>query len=134
MGIELQMVLGSVAILFLLLLFQGTLVPLNQGFGWGLGSRDGDPDYTDMQGRVRRTIANHIEGMLLFVPLVMVVEMAALSSQLTVIGAGIYLAGRVAFAPLYLLGISYLRSLAWGIAVLGTILVGYEVVAALFAA
>ncbi len=134
MSVELQMVVGSVAILFLLLLFQGTLVPLNQGFGWGLGSRDGDPDYTDMQGRTRRTIANHIEGMLLFVPLVIVVEMAALSSQLTVIGAGIYLAGRVAFAPLYLLGISYLRSLAWGIAVLGTILVGYEVGAALFAA
>lgn len=134
MSIELQMVVGSVAILFVLLLLQGTLVPLNQGFGWGLGSRDGEPEYTDIQGRARRTIANHIEGMLLFVPLVMVVEMASLSSQLTVIGAVIYLAGRLAFAPIYLLGIAYLRSLAWGVAVLGTLLVGFEVGRALFVA
>ena len=127
MSFELQMVLGSVAILFFLLILQGTLVPLNQGFGWGLGSRDGEPNYTDMQGRAKRTIANHIEGMMMFVPLIAIVEISDLSSQLTVFGAGLYLAGRLAFAPLYLTGISYLRSLAWGIALLGTILVGYEV-------
>jgi len=134
MSFELEMVVGSVLILFGLLMFQGTLVPLNQGFGWGLGSRDGDPDYTDMQGRTRRTVANHIEGMLLFIPLVMIVEMAALSTQLTQIGAAIYLAGRLGFVPLYLFGVSYLRSLFWGIAILGTVLVGYEVLVALFIA
>ena len=134
MSIELQVVAGSVLILFGLLMYQGALVPLNQGFGWGLGSRDGEPNYTAMQGRARRTVANHVEGMLLFIPLVMIVEMAALSSQLTEIGAAIYLAGRLAYAPLYLLGVSYLRSLFWGIALLGTVLLGYEVVIALIGA
>ena len=131
MSVELQMVTGSVLILFVLLLIQGALVPLNQGFGWGLGSRDGKVDYTDIQGRARRTVSNHIEGMMLFVPLALVVEMTALSTQLTVLGAGIYLAGRVAYAPLYLLGVPYLRSLAWGISLIGTLLVGYQVVMAL---
>ena len=134
MSFELQVVAGSVLILFGLLMYQGALVPLNQGFGWGLGSRDGEPDYTAMQGRTRRTVTNHMEGMLLFIPLVMIVEMAALSSQLTEIGAAIYLAGRLAFVPLYLLGVSYLRSVFWGIALLGTILVGYAVVVGLFGA
>lgn len=134
MSFEMEMVVGSVLILFGLLMFQGTLVPLNQGLGWGLGSRDGDPDYTDMQGRTRRTVANHMEGMLLFIPLVLIVEMAALSSQLTQIGAATYLAGRLGFVPFYLLGVPYLRSLFWGIAILGTLLVGYEVMAAMFAA
>nr|WP_070958458.1 MAPEG family protein [Hyphomonas sp. Mor2] len=133
MSFELQMVVGSVAILLALLVLQGTLVPLNQGFGWGLGSRDSKQELTDMQGRAGRTVANHIEGMLLFVPLVMVVELASLSSPLTVWGAGIYLVGRLAFAPLYLFGVPYLRSLVWGGALTGILLVGFEVVTAVFA-
>ena len=132
MGFELQMVLGTVLSLFVLLMFQGALVPLNQGFGWGLGSRDSKQEYTAMQGRTTRTIANHIEGMLLFIPLVAIVELAGLSSTLTALGAGIYLAGRIAFAPIYLIGVPYLRSLAWGVAVLGIMLVGFEVVVAAF--
>ena len=131
MGFELQMVLGTVLILFALLMFQGTLVPLNQGFGWGLGSRDAKQEYTDLQGRTSRTVANHVEGMLLFIPLVAIVELAGLSSALTALGAGIYLIGRIAFAPLYLMGVPYLRSLAWGVAVLGIMLVGFEVIRAL---
>ena len=134
MSFELEAVVGSVLILFALLVFQGTLVPLNQGFGWGLGSRDGKAEYTAMQGRASRTVANHVEGMLLFVPLIMVVEMGGLSSQLTTVGAALYLAGRVAFVPFYLFGVSYLRSLVWGVALLGTMLVGYEVIMAMVAA
>ena len=49
MGIELQMVAGTVGVLFLLLMYQGSLVPLNQGFAWGLGSRDAKQDHTAMQ-------------------------------------------------------------------------------------
>ncbi|MEL6724837.1 MAG: hypothetical protein AAFP81_10895 [Pseudomonadota bacterium] len=40
MAIELQIVAATTLILFLVIGVQGTLVPLNQGFGWGLGSRD----------------------------------------------------------------------------------------------
>lgn len=127
MSFELQAVFGSAVILLILLGTQGTLVPLNQGFGWGLGSRDGEPEYTALQGRTRRTVANHIEGMMLFVPLIMIVEFADLSSQLTIIGAGLYLAARVMFAPLYMLGVAYLRSVVWGVGLLGTMLIGFEV-------
>ena len=68
---------------------------------------------------------------MLFVPLVLIVELADLSSGLTVLGAGLYAAGRAAFAPLYLLGVAYLRSLAWGVSLLGIMLVGYVVLLAL---
>lgn len=134
MAFELQMVVATSVILLVLLVIQGTLVPLNQGFAWGLGSRDAPKDKTALQNRFTRTVANHIEGMLLFVPLALVVVLAELSSGLTVLGAGLYIAGRLAFAPLYLMGVPYLRSLAWGVALTGILLIGYETVLAALAA
>ena len=131
MAFELQAVVLTTLILFILLLLQGSLVPLNQGFAWGLGSRDAPRDKTAVQDRAARTIANHIEGILLYVPLALIVERLQLSSVLTVWGAGLYLGGRVAFAPFYLLGVPYLRSAAWGVAVLGTIILAVPVFGAM---
>lgn len=131
MAFELQMVAAATFILFVLLMGQGALVPINQGLGWGLGSRDEAKERTGLQARYSRTIANHIEGMSLFVPLALVVVLADLSSTLTVWGAGIYLVGRLAFAPLYLLGVPYLRSLAWGVSITGVLMIGYSVSMAL---
>ena len=68
---------------------------------------------------------------MLFVPLVLIVELADLSSSLTILGAWLYIIGRLAFAPFYLLGVPYLRSLVWGVAVGGIMLIGYEVLIAL---
>lgn len=132
MPFELQAIVYSVLILFVLLMIQGALVPLNQGLAWGLGSRDAERDSTALQARARRTIANHIEGMLLYVPLAILIEMTGLSSSLTIWGAGLYLAGRVAFAPFYMFGVPYLRSAAWGVAILGTILLAIPLHTVLF--
>ena len=131
MAFELQAVGATTLILFLLLMYQGALVPIYQGFAWGLGSRDAPKDKAALQERAARTVANHIEGMMLFVPLVLIVELAALSSSLTILGAWLYIIGRLAFAPFYLLGVPYLRSLVWGVAVGGIMLIGYEVLIAL---
>lgn len=130
MTFELEAIVYTSLILLVLLAIQGGLVPLNQGLAWGLGSRDAKQDSSALQGRTKRTVANHIEGMMLFVPLAIVVEMAELSSSLTVWGAGLYLAGRLAFAPLYLLGVPYLRSAAWAVAVLGVVLLAVPVIGA----
>ena len=131
MAFELQAVGVTTLILFLLLMYQGALVPIYQGFAWGLGSRDAPKDKTALQNRAARTVANHIEGMMLFVPLVLIVELAQLTSSLTILGAWLYVIGRLAFAPLYLLGVPYLRSLVWAVAVGGIMLIGYEVLIAL---
>ncbi len=127
MSFELQTAVWTTVILFVLLMFQGGLVPVVQGLKWGLGSRDGAHEKSALQGRVARTAANHIESMLLFLPLIMVAHLADVSTTLTVWGAGLYLAGRLAFAPFYLFGIPVLRSAAWTVAITGIALVGYEV-------
>lgn len=130
MGFELQAVVWTTVILVTLIGFQGGLVPVNQGLAWGLGNRDEAREKTALQTRTARTVANHIEGMSVFVPLALVVAISDLSSTLTIWGAGLYLVGRVLFAPLYLVGVPYLRSLAWGVSLLGILLIGFEVVRA----
>lgn len=130
MPFELQAVVWTTLILFVLLVFQGGLVPVYQGFGWGFGNRDAKREFTALQNRTARTLANHIEGMVMFVPMIVVVQLAGLSSDLTIWGAGLYLAGRLAFTPLYVIGVPYLRSLSWGVSLIGLMLIGFEVVAA----
>ena len=130
MTFELVSLMGAVAILFLLLMFQGALVPLAQGFGWGLGSRDSEREATILQGRARRTIANHLEGLAMFAPVVIVAHLADVSTTLTVWGAGIFLIGRAAFAALYIAGVPVLRSLAWGVSITGLIMTAIPVISA----
>lgn len=130
MGFELQAVVWTTVILAALIGFQGGLVPVYQGFVWGLGNRDDVREKMALQLRTARTIANHIEGMMVFVPLALIVVISDLSSTLTIWGAGLYLLGRALFAPLYLIGVPYLRSLVWGVSLLGILMIGFEVVRA----
>ena len=130
MAFELQMVVATTLILLVLLVIQGGTVPLNQGLIWGLGSRDAPKEKSAFQGRAARTVSNHIEGMLLFVPLALVIVAAEASTSLTALGAGLYVAGRLAYAPLYLLGVPYLRSAAWAVAVTGTLIIAYAAIIA----
>ena len=60
MGFELQAVVWTTVILTALIGFQGGLVPVNQGFVWGLGNRDEAREKTALQTRTARTVANHI--------------------------------------------------------------------------
>ncbi|MEL6691730.1 MAG: MAPEG family protein [Pseudomonadota bacterium] len=130
MGFELQVVVWTTVILAALIGFQGGLVPVNQGLVWGLGNRDEARDKSELQARTARTVANHIEGMTVFVPLALVVSISDLSSTLTIWGAGLYLLGRVLFAPLYLIGVPYLRSMAWSVSLVGILMIGFETVRA----
>ena len=130
MGFELQAVVGTTLILFVLIGVQGAMVPINQGLLWGLGNRDEGGDNTPLQARAARTIANHIEGMLVFVPLAVTVVLSDISSTLTIWGAGLYLIGRALYAPIYLIGLPYLRSVAWAVSLVGILMIGFEAVGA----
>ena len=130
MTFELLALVGVVGILFLILMYQGALVPLNQGFGWGLGSRDLQCDKTVSQGRAARTVANHLEATAMFAPLIIVAHLADVSTTVTVWGAGLFLASRAAFACLYLAGVPVLRSVAWGISIIGLLMIAAELVRA----
>ncbi|RME64587.1 MAG: MAPEG family protein [Alphaproteobacteria bacterium] len=75
------------------------------------------------QGRVNRTITNQIESLILFAPAVLVADAIGLSTAVTVLGAQLYLAGRVVHAAAYMFGINHVRTLAFAVAMVGTLMI-----------
>lgn len=109
---------------------QGALTPVTKGFGWGLGARDEPRDISALQGRMKRTVANHIEGLVLFASLVLIALLAGISSSITQTGAMVFVAARIAFAVFYILGIPVVRSVFWGGSVLGLLMIASAVIPA----
>jgi uncharacterized MAPEG superfamily protein len=123
MTIELTMLVYSVALLFLLILIQALAGVLAQGLPEMAGSRDNLPEPKAFQARTKRIVDNHREGLALFAPLVLVAAVAHISNPATVFGAQLFFYARVVHALLYLVGVPWIRPLAWGVGIAGTVLV-----------
>jgi uncharacterized MAPEG superfamily protein len=89
-----------------------------EGFLAGLGNRDVLPEATPLGGRAQRAAANSIEALLLFAPLALAAELAGHGAE-ALLGAQLFLAARLIYLPVYLVGIPILRSLVWGVGVAG---------------
>ena len=123
MTVELTMLVCSVALLFLLILIQALAGVLAQGLPQMAGSRDGLPEPKPFQARTKRLVDNHREGLALFAPLVLVAAVAHISNPATVLGAQLFFYARVVHAALYLVGAPWIRPIAWGVGIVGTIMV-----------
>ena len=95
-----------------------------------VGPRDAMPPagLSPFHARARRAQANMTEGMVMFVPLVLVAAHLDAFSADTALGAVLFFYGRLAFAPLYWFGVPWLRTLAWAVSMLGILLIFLELV------
>lgn len=89
-----------------------------EGMKVGLSNRDNLPEATPLGGRAERAAGNSIEALIMFVPLALVAHSAG-SAEAVMTGATVFFWARVAYLPIYLVGIPYLRSLVWGVGVAG---------------
>jgi uncharacterized MAPEG superfamily protein len=126
----LSAVVWSVAILFLLISVQATSGITNNGLKWGFGPRDSSKDDTVFQARSKRTVANHIESMMLFVPLALVAHMIGATGDMLAKGTLLYVIARGIYPMTYWTGIPVVRTLVWTAGVLGTFMVFIAVVSA----
>jgi uncharacterized MAPEG superfamily protein len=100
------------------------------GAKWNAGPRDeATPPPGKLAGRLMRAQANLFETLPLFAAAVIMAEVAGKTGMLTLWGAGLYFAARLVYLPLYALGVPWLRSLVWLVALGGLVMV----IAALFA-
>ena len=84
----------------------------------GLGNRDNLKEATPMGGRAERAAKNSIEAAVFFVPLALIANAAGLDAEV-LLGAQIAFWARIAYVPIYIAGIKYLRSLVWIVGVVG---------------
>jgi len=117
-------VIWSVVILFIVISVQASAGILNNGLGWGFGARDTSKDDTVLQSRAKRTVANQIESMMLFVPLALVAHMKGIDDPMLMKGAWVYIIARAVYPLTYWTGMPYIRTLVWFVGIIGTAMVG----------
>ena len=89
-----------------------------EGRDIGLGNRDNVREATPMGGRAERAAKNSIEAAVFFVPLALIGNAAGLDAEV-MLGAQVAFWARIAYVPIYIAGIKYLRSLVWIVGVVG---------------
>ena len=78
-------------------------------------------------GRASRAHRNMLENLPLFAALVLIVHVAGLSSDTSVLGAQIFVIARLAFAIIYIIGIPWIRTAAFLISVVGLVMVSWPI-------
>lgn len=94
--------------------------------GWGtralilaLGNREKPPAPSPIAGRADRTAANTMENFVLFAAIALVAQVCGMANDKVTLGAEIFSWARVAFVPIYIIGIAYLRTVVWAIGLVG---------------
>ena len=123
MSPEITMLVWSTALLIVLVVIQATVGVQAQGLVPMAGARDNLPEPTTFQARTRRVVDNHREGLTMFAPLVIAAALAHVTNSWTVLGAQLFFWSRLAHAVLYLAAVPMVRPLAWGVGLVGTIMV-----------
>lgn len=92
------------------------------------GNRDNMPYILGWAGRAERAQRNMLESLVLFAPLVLAAHVSGISNPVTILGAYVYLWGRVAYAFLYVAGIPWARSGAWLLSLWGMVMIATQFV------
>jgi len=120
MTIELKMLAGAVVLGLVHIFLAAGLATQQRGMQWNAGNRDGPAQaLTGAAARAGRASSNFLETFPLFAAVVLAVVTAKLNTPHTAIGAELYLGARVAYLPIYVIGIPYLRTLVYAVSIWG---------------
>jgi len=126
MTIELQMLAWAVVLGLVHILVAATFSTAQRGLAWNAGNRDGDvKPLTGVASRLDRASRNFLETFPLFAAAVLCVVFADRGTAGTAFGAQIYLWARVAYLPVYAIGVPYVRTLVWAASFWGLLQVLY---------
>ncbi|MEO0376070.1 MAG: MAPEG family protein [Leptolyngbyaceae cyanobacterium] len=118
MTVELWALLGVTTILWLAIFAQQIQLDLAGGAQYALSNREQDHNFkgaTALSGRLTRNVRNHVEGLSLFTPLVLISVATNISNPWTRYAAIAFCAMRALHFVFYIAGITPFRSFAWGI-------------------
>lgn len=94
------------------------------GAAYNAGPRDGGaPPQGVITGRLERARNNLYETLPLFAAAILIAHVAGRENALTLYGAWMYLVARIVYVPLYAFGVPYVRSMAWGVGLIGLLMI-----------
>jgi uncharacterized MAPEG superfamily protein len=113
----------SVVLWLLHVLVQATVGNVELPFGYLFTSRDKPAAASGLLfGRATRALANYVENLTPFVA----VALALIATQRTggagAIGSTIWILARIVYLPVYVFGIIYVRTIMWGISIIGLVM------------
>ena len=124
MTTELHMLIWSVVLGLLQIAIAATCSVGQRGLTWATGARDEvKPPLSGIGGRFDRARANFVETFPLFLAVILAAHLLQRHDGTTVLGAQLYFWARLAYVPVYVAGIPYLRTLIWAVSIVGIVLV-----------
>jgi uncharacterized MAPEG superfamily protein len=120
---ELQLLVVAIVLGLVHLFWAAAEARKQQGLRWAGGSRDEPRPVTGVAARLERAFTNYRETFPFFAAAVLIAVMQGQTGGLTLVGALLYVGGRIAYLPLYAIGVQIWRSLAWFIALIGLVLI-----------
>ncbi len=127
MPVELRLLVWSAVLAFALVLIASFGNMIENGPVRIAGNREGLSEPTGWRGRAKRAHLNLLENLILFAILVLVARAAGRLNATTELGAQLFFWARVAHAAVYIAGIPWLRTLVWGVSVVGMALIFSQV-------
>ncbi len=128
MTVELSMLFWAVVLTFVQVVVAVLLSIMQVGLPELAGNREGLTT-TAMAGRAKRAHMNMLENLTLFAILVLVVHLAGLGTDLTALGAQIFVVARLVYAIIYIIGIPWLRTGVWTVSAVGMVMIAWPIMA-----
>ena len=120
MTIEIKWLAWSIALGLAYVLIAATLGTQQRGLKWNASNRDGElKALTGAAARAARANANFLETFPFFAAAVLAVVLTKTNTAHTAFGAELYFWARLAYLPIYIIGIPYLRTVVWAVSFWG---------------
>ena len=126
--IELSLLIWTAALTILQMLVSALGSISQIGLTTLAGNRDNLTETTGWASRAQRVHRNMLESIAVFAILVMSAHHLNISNDMTVLGAQLFFWGRVAFSIIYIAGIPWVRTAAWGVSLVGLILIFFQLI------
>jgi uncharacterized MAPEG superfamily protein len=121
LALELRLLLAAAGIGMIQVILAAAAALRQRPLDWAAGARDEIlPPLTGVAGRLDRAFRNFQETFPIFVVVVLAAYLGGHAGRpLGVWGATLYVVARAIYAPVYVAGIAYVRTLVWGLSLVG---------------
>ena len=126
MTVELKLLVWSAALALVQMLIALVSATAQVGLLRLVGNRENLPSLEGWAGRAQRAHRNMLESLIIFAALVLAAQLAGKTNAVTALGAQLFFWGRLAYAPVYVIGIPRLRTALWGVSFVGLLQILFQ--------